>query len=1259
MSNGGYTGTTPARETSPEQYPGVWELTEQFQAQADGNWPFQDTDCATKSLRLNGSNGYLSRAFSSSGSQTTWSLSCWIKRANLDTNGTIFASSTLSSIRFSGGNGIEWLFAGNYGLFTSNRFRDPSAWAHYLFVLDTTNSVADDRQRIYLNNELLTAYDQRSNRSLNNTPEFNSGQTHAIAAKTDGSVPLGGCIAEVQFIDGQALTPDAFTFIDGQGIIQPKRFTGDYSSGPVYSTGTLSANPYAGNILNVFDSNIHPQQSLSGSAGNQFYVYNQNAITYTFPQPLTGTFKVYAGNGDWNGSSSSSGGTISINTGASVTLPTPGTQFYYATVGAGTNVTSITFNPANGGLLMGAIYVDDVQLVDASVGRNSFHLDFSDGVKDQSGLGNDWTANNIELPGPLVQDWESMLTGAHDTNHGWGTTYGSDNMFDGDLNTYTIGQANATGLTFTPTSPLGASATTIRIYGMDDNCPDSHLIINGVNYGGLVNSGTTWTVLKGTGAVGSGITSITSIYLRDNSLGNQHYRFAALEIDGVIVTQGGDPDLFVDSPVNGNQTDPSGLGGIVQGNYATWNPLTNSNVLCSDGNLVVNTTSNDNSCFATQSIPDNGKVYFEFTCIRRGGGGAQSPLIGVGDPSGVTLNVNPQNSTNYSSTWLYGGNGYKTGGGSATTSYGDAFVAGDVIGVCIDRSSSRIWFSKNNVWQNSGDPTDPTDSNAAFTNVPASGTLIPFYGNNNSTSGYGSINFGARPFRFSAPTSYKTLNTASLPEPSIPIPSQYFDTKLYSGTGSALSITMDNSSMSPDFVWLKARNDGADHHHLFDTVRGAGKRIFSNLTNAESTDNNTLSSFDSNGFSLGTQTAVNGSGDSMVAWAFDAGDATTTIAAGGLNSSVYDQSQTWSSLVTGTLETTYGNSDVTVPFNGSTGSNYTDGIRPLSGNYLSMNFGTTFANATTVKIYGHASLDGVTYSGTNENLKINGTALTASEWADNGGGTGSGQQSATFTLSSGLTSLEWGYSSGSQSTGYLYLQGIEVDGKLLVNSSLTPPNVPTIASTVRANPSAGFSIVTATASSAGDTICHGLNAPLGLIIAKRTNVTSHWPVYHSSVGANGFVYLNLTNAAGTGSDFWNNVTPTSSVFTVGSDSAVSGGSAVFYCFAPVAGYSAMSSFSTNGTADNVFVFTGFRPSFLMTKRTDGVGNWIMYDAKRDVDNLVENRLRSNQPNAEDTTNAGFDFLSNGFKVRTSVFASGQTHLYLAFAENPFKTARAR
>ena len=222
-----------------------------------------------------------------------------------------------------------------------------------------------------------------------------------------------------------------------------------------------------------------------------------------------------------------------------------------------------------------------------------------------------------------------------------------------------------------------------------------------------------------------------------------------------------------------------------------------------------------------------------------------------------------------------------------------------------------------------------------------------------------------------------------------------------------------------------------------------------------------------------------------------------------------------------------------------------------------------------------------------------------------------------------------------------------------------------ITSSVRASPSTGCSIVTASASSAGDTIGHSLNAEPSLIVAKRTDTTSHWPVYHSSIGANGFLYLNLNNAAGTGSDFWNNSAPTSSVFTVGSDAGVTGGTTVFYCFAPVSGYSSFGSFNPNGTTDNSFVYTGFLPKFLLLKYSSSAGDWMLLDTSRRPNGPAGGTLVANVTNAEDgyynSNQANIDFLSNGFKIRVSGSPfgdSGRTVVYAAFAEHPFKYSRA-
>lgn len=180
------------------------------------------------------------------------------------------------------------------------------------------------------------------------------------------------------------------------------------------------------------------------------------------------------------------------------------------------------------------VYFIDGQVLDAS------YFGFTDP------LTNTWRpkkfSGNFTVSNPSAindgTDWNSYFTGDYDQNHSWGTLYQSSHAFDGDLNTKAIGQADGTGLTWTaPGGAIGANATTIRIYGNDDACPDDYLKINGTNYGGLITQGFTadWTVLKGSGAVGGGITQLESIYLRDNSAGNEHYRWAALEIDGVIL----------------------------------------------------------------------------------------------------------------------------------------------------------------------------------------------------------------------------------------------------------------------------------------------------------------------------------------------------------------------------------------------------------------------------------------------------------------------------------------------------------------------------------------------------------------------------------------------------------------------------------------------------------------------------------------------------------------------------------------------------
>ena len=221
-----------------------------------------------------------------------------------------------------------------------------------------------------------------------------------------------------------------------------------------------------------------------------------------------------------------------------------------------------------------------------------------------------------------------------------------------------------------------------------------------------------------------------------------------------------------------------------------------------------------------------------------------------------------------------------------------------------------------------------------------------------------------------------------------------------------------------------------------------------------------------------------------------------------------------------------------------------------------------------------------------------------------------------------------------------------------------------ITSTVSANTTSGFSVVTYTGTAIAGTIGHGLGvAPQLIIVKPRTGTitTDAWNVYHVSTGNTNFLILNATDASTAASNRWNNTSPTSSVFSIGTvPSSVSVGY-VAYCFAPIAGFSAFGSYTGNGSTDGPFVYTGFRPRWILIKRSDFTANWRILDTSRDTSNVEQKELYPSLANAEGTF-AALDGVSNGFKIRTddsSYNASSGTYIYAAFAENPFRNALAR
>jgi hypothetical protein len=256
------------------------------------------------------------------------------------------------------------------------------------------------------------------------------------------------------------------------------------------------------------------------------------------------------------------------------------------------------------------------------------------------------------------------------------------------------------------------------------------------------------------------------------------------------------------------------------------------------------------------------------------------------------------------------------------------------------------------------------------------------------------------------------------------------------------------------------------------------------------------------------------------------------------------------------------------------------------------------------------------------------------------------------------------------STGYTNAANTWTTGTSMVswnwitNGSGSSNTAGSITSTVSANTTSGFSVVTWAGPSSGvSTIGHGLGvAPSMVVVKSRTNA-DNWFVYHISTGNTGKLNLNDTSAFAT-TAIWNNTSPTSTVFTLNNTTVGTSGNYVAYCFAEVAGYSKFGSYTGNGSADGPFVYTGMRPAYVMLKCTsDGAaGNdWWIHDNARRTYNPEGPMLAANSSGAE-VTYSQLDFLSNGFKLKvasTGYNVNGATYIYIAFAENPFKYSLAR
>ena len=542
-------------------------------------------------------------------------------------------------------------------------------------------------------------------------------------------------------------------------------------------------------------------------------------------------------------------------------------------------------------------------------------------------------------------------------------------------------------------------------------------------------------------------------------------------------------DVVLDSPVTG-------------GNFATLNAVSEFGGTYSEGNLKYSGGSGFKNSLSTFAVT-GGKWYAE--------------VLAMPSLSAMFFGIRPaeENSSSHigytSGSYAYYNNGLKYTNTSGVA-YGASWTSGDIISVAFDLDAGTIEFFKNNVSQGVA-YTGIDTAKAYVVGITTFGTSAGFmnFGADSSWAGNetpqgNTDGNGQGDFYYAPPSGFLCLKTSSLPTPDITAPDEYFNTVLYSGNGSTQSIT--GVGFQADWVWGKERPN-VESHWLFDSVRGATKQIESNSTNSESTQTTMLTSFDSDGFTMGSDGAGNQSGTAYVAWNWLAG-------------------------------------------------------------------GTAVSNT---------------------------------------------------------------------------------DGS--------------ITSQVSANTDAGFSVVGYTgngSSSPYPTVGHGLSSTPEIIFCKTRDDSANWIVYHTLVDGS-LDYLNLNTTSDN-----NNAAPslpTSSVFYAGGDANRSGEATIAYCFHSVESYLKCGVYTGNGSADGPFIHCGFRPAWLMMKRTDDTSNWEIVDNKRDPENFLNEDLSANSNASENAVDGTtIDFTANGFKHRDGTSTgtknvSGATYIFLAFAEAPFKSANAR
>ena len=1074
-----------------------------------------------RSLRFNDNDSaYLNRVFSA-GNRKTWTWSAWVKKSSNSAETPLFIAKGNGSpnphngIWFGSDRFSLSAYPYNFALTTDRLFRDPSAWYHFVVAFDTTESTASDRMKIWVNGERQTQFNGtvtypnqnwegliNSNGYLNQIGQWDPGYNRFF----------DGLMAEVHFVDGRALDATDFGEVDSTtGAWNPIKFTGShngpavglggvtwssYVSGPVNSTKPLSL-CFGGTIGSGY------QQGTTATGGNALTL-NVSALNLSVTNVRLNTFI------------GGSPGTLTVN-GSNVSYSGSGDQTQVVAVNGQLNTIVWGYDNGNNYVYMRGIEVD---LGDGSgyrlltdgagtpAGSNGFHLDFSDNSSvaalgyDAAGS-NNWTLNNIASPPAGNFDLSTASL-----NPSGGASYetgrGELSMaFDGDTESYLLlSNQNNHGVNFSP----GISVSTkVEIYGKTA----SQYVTTNLNSSSVQYTANSWTTVY----TGSG--TLTSITMISN---NNRPALSGIKVDGVeLIANGLDTDSLLDSPTN--YDDGTNIGG----NYATWNPLDKGSTLTlANGNLQIVSITNDmvrstiamtsgkwyaeythgtslgmigianananNNLYLGQSAGGVGYYSAGTTYFNNNGGVSYGASYTTGDVIGVAFDADTGSLTFY-----------KNGASQGVVSY-TGMSSGPYFFACgVDGMAN----SHTNFGQRPFTHTPPTgflplvttslsDPLIADPSTAFDAKLFTGNGTSQTVSGY---NFSPDLawFKSRSGTDWHVVADTVRGKTKVLFPNATDDEEYR--TEGISDFNSDGFSLG-DYAPMNKNNDA-----LVAWAWTAGTNSNKTYTVKVVSDSGNKYRFDGHGTSAVTLDLAEGS-----TYVFDQSDSSnaghpirfgtsangTDYTTGVTHTGTPGQAGAKTTLVLGTgVSTLYYSCQNHSGMGGQINTNSTAGCTHLSGsqnataydqsqqwsNYLSASGGSGFANNGNGAFSGTRNFIDYTYvngatSSTNytmtftppsaisftSSLRVqvepsNGkVSIDGGTTYVNGGSTGL----VTFNGPGSFTSIIVADTRNQWSGEFAW---VEVDGKLLVNSNATPPNVPSINSVVKASPEAGAALL--------------------------------------------------------------------------------------------------------------------------------------------------------------------------------------------------------